>query len=299
MAALALLVTTAIWGWTFVLVKEAMAEVGPFWFLAIRFLLATFLALPFVRRGKMRWKEAAILGFFLFLGYFFQTWGLRYTTAQKSGLITGLSVVLVPLVARFFGEKVTLRTGFGVVFAAAGVVLLALGGEEALGPTGFGDFLTVICAISFALYIVLLARYAKGERAGPLLPGQLGAVAGLSALGAGIFGEATWSLSPAVWRAILITGTLASTLAYYILTWAESRASATETAVILAMEPVFAGLFGWALRGEALTSVQLLGGVLVLAGMIVASIIDGGKAGPDNPAPGGMSERQGAGLENR
>lgn len=299
MAALALLITTAIWGWTFVLVKEAMAEVGPFWFLALRFFLATLLALPFVRRGKIRRKEAWILGIFLFLGYFFQTWGLRYTTAQKSGLITGLSVVLVPLVARFLGEKVTARMWFGVMLAAVGVAFLTLGGKEPLGPTGFGDFLTVICAVSFAFYIVFLARYAKGQRAGPLLPGQLGAVAGLSAVGAGIFREVTWPLSSAVWQAVLITGTLASTLAYYVLAWAESRATATETAVILAMEPVFAGFFGWALRAEALTFMQVLGGILVLAGIVVASIIDGRKTRPDNPKPGGMSERQGAGLENR
>lgn len=272
MAALALLFVTAIWGWTFVLVKEAVAEVGPFWFLAVRFSIASLLALPFLRGSKKVWKPAALLGILLFSGYFFQTWGLRYTTAQKSGLITGLSVVLVPLFARFFGEKIPRRAGLGVVLAGAGVVLLALGGDGALGPTGFGDGLTVICSFSFALYIVLLSRYAEAQRLGPLLFGQLSVVAGLSALGAWFFGEVVWPFSPKTWLALLVTGTLASTLAYYVLAWAEARATATQTAVILAMEPAFAGFFGWALGGEALAFPQLFGAALVLAGVLLASV---------------------------
>lgn len=272
MASLALLLITAVWGWTFVLVKEAMAEVGPFWFLTLRFLVATLLALPLLRRRKRIWRAPFILGIFLFGGYFFQTWGLRYTTAQKSGLITGLSVVLVPLIARFFGERVTRRMGLGVVLATAGVALLSLGGEDSLGPTGFGDFLTVLCAIAFAFYIVFLARYAQGEPAGALLPGQLGMVTILAGLGSVTFGEITWPLSPQAWHAVLITGSLASTLAYYVLAWAESRATATQTAVILAMEPVFAGLFGWILRWEVLTFLQILGALWVMAGILTASI---------------------------
>lgn len=299
MASLALLFVTAIWGWTFILVKEAMEEIGPFWFLTLRFLVAALLALPLLRRRKRLCQAPVILGIFLFGGYFFQTWGLRYTTAQKSGLITGLSVVLVPLIARFLGERVTRRMGLGVVLATAGVALLSLGGEDSLGPTGFGDFLTVLCAIAFAFYIVLLAKYAQGEPAGALLPGQLVVVTILSGLGALAFGEVTWSISPRAWHAILITGSLASTLAYYVLAWGESRATATQTAVILAMEPVFAGLFGWILRREVLTIVQIVGALFVLGGIFIASTVDGGKKCSDNPGPGGMSERQGAGLENR
>lgn len=283
MATFSLLLVTVIWGWTFVLVKDAMGEVGPFWFLALRFSLATILALPLVRRGRATWGAAAGLGLFLFGGYFFQTWGLRYTTAQKSGLITGLSVVLVPMFARFLGERITWTMRMGVGLATAGVALLALGGEEPLGPTGFGDLLTLVCAVSFALYIALLARCAKNGRVGPLLPGQLGIVAGLSLAGSLIFGEVVWPLSREVWLAILITGIFASTLAYYVLAWAESRATATEAAVILAMEPVFAGFFGWVLRGEVLTVLQILGGVLILAGIFMASLIDARKARPHNP----------------
>ncbi len=269
MATFALLLITAIWGWTFVPVKEALGEVGPFWFLALRFSLAFFCTLPLLRK-PLPWREAFALGLFLFGGYFFQTWGLRYTTAQKSGLITGLSVVLVPLVARFLGEKVSLRMWLGVVLAGLGVAFLALG-EGGLEGSVFGDILTVICAISFAIYIALLARFAKSTRIGPLLPLQLFVVAGLSFLGAGIFGEVRWPLSPQVWAALGVTGVLASAVAYYVLAWAESRASATKTAVILAMEPAFAALFGWALLGEVLSALQLWGALLVLFGIFAVS----------------------------
>lgn len=282
MATLALLVITAIWGWTFVLVKDALAEVGPFWFLAVRFLLATLITLPFLRKGKASGRKAVVLGVFLFAGYFFQTWGLRYTTAQKSGLITGFSVVLVPVFARMLGERSGLWAWIGVGLATFGVALLAVGGESGLGPTGFGDLLTVICAFAFAVYIALLARYAKGEKARALVPGQLAAVTVLSAAGAVAFGEVVWPLSPSVWLALVITGTLASALAYYVLAWAESRATATETAVVLAMEPVFAGFFGWALRGEVLSLGQIFGAILVLAGIVLTSVVDQGKLGPDN-----------------
>jgi drug/metabolite transporter (DMT)-like permease len=283
MATLSLLLITAVWGWTFVLVKDAVGEVGPFWFLAVRFFLASLFALPFWPRRKSSWRTSALLGVFLFAGYFFQTWGLRYTTAQKSGLITGFSVVLVPIFARLLGERVRLGGWAGAALATAGVALLALAGNEPLGPTSFGDFLTVLCAIFFAWYIALLAHYAKGEKASALLLGQLSVVFLLSLLGAAAFGEVRWPISGKVWVSLLITGVFASALAYYVLAWAEARAGATKTAVILAMEPVFAGFFGWLLLGETLSPWQILGAVLVLGGILLASVVDRALAGPDNP----------------
>ena len=283
MATLSLLLITAVWGWTFVLVKDAVGEVGPFWFLAVRFFLASLFALPFWPRRKSSWRPAALLGVFLFAGYFFQTWGLRYTTAQKSGLITGFSVVLVPIFARLLGERVRLGGWAGAALATAGVALLALAGNEPLGPTSFGDFLTVLCAIFFAWYIALLAHYAKGEKASALLFGQLSVVFLLSLLGAAAFGEVRWPISGKVWVSLLITGIFASALAYHVLAWAEARAGATKAAVILAMEPVFAGFFGWLLLGETLSPWQILGAVLVLGGILLASVVDRALAGPDNP----------------
>lgn len=272
MATLALLLITAVWGWTFVPVKEALSEIGPFWFLALRFSLAFLCTLPLLRGRAVPWRENLLLGLFLFGGYFFQTWGLRYTTAQKSGLITGLSVVLVPVIAHFLGEKVSKRVALGVGLAALGVAFLALGGEGDLGGSLFGDLLTLVCAASFAVYIALLARYAKAGPIGPLLPLQLLVVAGLSFLGASAAGEVDWTFSCQVWFALGITGILASAVAYYVLAWAESRTTATRTAVILAMEPVFAALFGWALLRETLSPLQIVGALLVLAGILAVRL---------------------------
>ncbi len=272
MATFALVLVTAVWGWTFVPVKEALSEIGPFWFLALRFFLAFLCTFPLLRGRGFPWREALLLGLFLFGGYFFQTWGLRYTTAQKSGLITGLSVVLVPVVAHFLGEKISWRMALGVGFAGLGVAFLALGGEGDLAGSLFGDLLTVVCAVSFAIYIALLARYAKAGPIGPLLPLQLLVVAGLSLVGAAAAREVVWTFSPQVWLALGITGVLASAVAYYVLAWAESRTSATQTAVILAMEPVFAAFFGWALLKETLSPLQIAGALLVLAGILVVRL---------------------------
>jgi drug/metabolite transporter (DMT)-like permease len=110
MVTVALLLATAVWGWTFVLVKDALHEVGPLWFLSLRFALATLLGLPLLlrlpdARSGRNWRWGALLGLAMFGGYFFQTWGLVYPTAQKSGLITGLSVVLVPVIGWAFGRR--------------------------------------------------------------------------------------------------------------------------------------------------------------------------------------------------
>jgi len=277
MRTLALLVVTAIWGWTFVLVKEGVSEVGPFWFLAVRFAIATVLTalLLFGRLRRMRaadWAKGAVLGLALFGGYFFQTWGLVYTTAQKSGLITGLSVVLVPPIAYFFGGRTQAKTWAGVGLAAIGLSLLILGGREPLGPTGFGDFLTLLCAASFALHIVLLDRYTKTGDFLTLLPTQLGVVALLSLLGALIWEKPTFALSAQAWSAIWITGVLATAVAFFVLTWVQRHSTAAYTAIVLATEPAFAALFGWLLLGETLKGLQILGAGLVFLGIMIPKL---------------------------
>jgi len=279
MRTFSLLAVTAIWGWTFVLVKEGVTEIGPFWFLTLRFALATVLALLLLTRRLRHthaadWARGAILGLTLFLGYYFQTWGLVYTTAQKSGLITGLSVVLVPPIAYFFGQRTQAKTWAGVGLAAVGLVLLVLGGRTSLGPTGFGDLLTLVCAVSFALYLVLLDRYTKQGDFLTLLPPQLGVVALLSLLGAVIWEEPTLAFSAITWRAIVITGALASTLAFFLLTWVQRHSTASYTAIVLATEPAFAAFFGWLLLGESLRGLQILGAGLIFVGILIPQLKD-------------------------
>ncbi len=276
MATLGLILATAVWGWTFVLVKDALAEVGPFGFLAVRFAMASALALPFLRRPQAwttrNWLEGLLLGVVLFAGYFFQTWGLVYTTAQKSGLITGLSVVVVPLFAWALGSRPSLRTWLGVALAGPGVALLALGGEGWAGGSAFGDFLTVVCALAFALYLVLLERYVRAGDPWALLLPQLLTVATLSLMGSAATENLAFRFSGQVWGAVVITAVLATTGAFGILSWAERRVPATRAALILALEPVFAALCGWWLLGEVLRGLQVVGGILIFLGILAHSV---------------------------
>ncbi|MGC9530586.1 MAG: DMT family transporter [Candidatus Bipolaricaulaceae bacterium] len=272
-----LLVVAAIWGWTFTLVKQGMGEVGPFWFLSLRFSLATGLAALLLagRLGGRRaedWARGGVLGLALFGGYFFQTWGLVYTTAQKSGLITGLSVVLVPVLARLVGQATGRRMWLATLLAAAGLALLVMGGREPLGPTGLGDLLTLACAVCFAAHIVLLDRYTKAGDFLTLLPAQLAVVAVLSLIGTFLWEQPDLALSAATWRAIVITGALATALAFFLLSWIQRRSTAAYTAVVLSAEPAFAVLLGWITLGEALRGAQILGAVLILAGIVLPQL---------------------------
>ncbi len=278
MKILALLFATLVWGWTFVLVKQGAGEIGTLWFLALRFTIAALLALvPLAGRLKRTeaadWLRGGILGLILFAGYYFQTLGLLYTTAQKSGLITGLSVVLVPPLALLFGQRTPWKIWTGTALAAIGLVLLVLGEGTSLGPAGWGDFLTLLCAVAFALYIVLLDRYVKQGDFLTLLPPQLGTVGLLALGGAFAFESPSLAISAAAWEAILITGILASTVAFYLLSWAQQHLSASYTAIILATEPAFAALFGWLLLGETLTPVQTLGAILIFLGITVPQLL--------------------------
>ena len=267
MATLALFLATAIWGWSFVPVKEAMGHTSPLWFLALRFAIASFIFLPLVPRRLRDWGQGFALGLFLFAGYAFQTWGLVYTTAQKSGLITGLSVVLVPPIAHLFGEKTPLHTWLGMGIAAAGVVILTLGGGEPLGPASTGDFLTVLGAISYALYLALQGRWVGEGKWHRLLLPQFVAVGALSALGAEAAGEITMPTG-VVWRTAASTAVLASGLSFWLLLWAQRRLPTGYTALVLALEPAFAALFGWWLLGETLSGLQILGATLILLGIL-------------------------------
>lgn len=268
MASLALLLATAIWGWSFVPVKEAMEGMGPLWFLGLRFAVASLLFLPLAPGRRRDWIQGLCLGGFLFLGYLFQTWGLVYTTAQKSGLITGLSVVLVPPIAHIFGERTPLRTWIGMGIATAGLFLLVLGGRGPLGPANLGDLLTVLGATAYALYLVLQGRWIGEGDWQRLLTPQFVAVSALSLAGAVLSGQVSWPLSGTGWRAVLLTAALASGVCFWLLLWAQRRLPTAYTALILALEPAFAAFFGWWLLGERLVGSQLFGAALIVLGII-------------------------------
>ena len=276
-SALALLAITVIWGWTFVLVKQGMTEVGPLSFLAARFGVA-FLVLAIMLHGTLRridrrsLMRGSVVGIALFLGYLFQTWGLVYTTATKSGLLTGLSVVIVPIAASMLLRKrVQLTVWLGTLFAAGGLFLL-VAGKGQLGAMNKGDALTLACAVSFALHIVLVDRFVRRSDYRQLLLVQVGVVGLLSLIGALTMEPSVPALSGSLIEGILVTGVLATAVALYVLNRFQTSSTASYTAIILTMEPAFAALFGALLLGETMGPSQWMGGAMILMGMAIPSI---------------------------
>ena len=269
-----LICVTAIWGSTFVVVQDAIEKYPVIPFLAIRFIVATITLASVSGRQVMTWWNSLIagtgIGLVLALGYLFQTLGLRYTTPTKSGLITGLCVVLVPLCDFLCFRLTPNKVNLGVLgVSAVGMVLLT-----GFSPTGLGlgDTLTLACAICFGLHISLLSYYAKKHNVRVLALGQMAA--------AGVLFSILWLLRPTplpnsqnVWLAILVTGTLASAVGFTIQSYVQQRLSSIRTAVILTTEPVFAAIFGYWLSGDRLSTIQLAGGCLIVGAMLVSELL--------------------------
>ncbi|MCK4241241.1 MAG: DMT family transporter, partial [Candidatus Atribacteria bacterium] len=216
-----LLVIVIIWGSTFAIIKGVLDQISPFTFLAYRFFLATLiLYLIFWKRIKnidsKILKKGSLIGIFLFLGYTFQTVGLKYTTATKAGFITGLSVVLVPIIYHFFiKEKINRNSVIGVIFAFIGLWFLNYNSSFSFN---FGDFLVLLCAVSFAMHIISVGLYAKKVDYVPLVIIQLATVFVLCLLMAIIFERPALNLSYSfnIWWAIILTGVFATALAFYM-----------------------------------------------------------------------------------
>jgi drug/metabolite transporter (DMT)-like permease len=254
---------TAVWGWTFVVVKNAIAEYPTLPFLQLRFILAFLVMAVLVRRLPTR-RELLVglmAGAVLAAAYLTQTIGLGLISPGNAGLITGLLVLFTPLLDRVFGVPLRRRTIVAVLVAVIGIGMLTG------GPSGFGlgDVLVIACAVLFALHIVLLSRWSPGLSAAPLAMVQMGACAVIFSAGG------TWSLrmpSTDVWIAILITGVFASALAFYIQTWAQAHIDASRTALIIAMEPAWAVAAAVVLAGQRFGFLQAAGAALVLAAIV-------------------------------
>jgi len=268
---LLLVLVTAVWGWTFVVVQDAISAFGVLGFLALRFALASVALSPILLLGITR-RTLLVgggIGLVLAMGYLFQTLGLLYTTPTNSGLITGLFVVFAPLADRlFFGVRASRQVVVAVALSLLGMVLLAGGGPEGVNA---GDILTLLCAAALGLHIALLSRYAAGHDAGGLTFAQIIAMAVLFTVLWPFAGEVALP-PPEVWVALLVTGLLASAGAFYVQTFVQQRLPAARTAVILTMEPAFAAFFGYWLAGDRLVAVQVFGAVLILSAVFVGEV---------------------------
>jgi drug/metabolite transporter (DMT)-like permease len=271
-ALFALVGVTAVWGFTFVQVKDAVAIYPLFAFLAVRFAIASLvLAAPAARRLRSLGRGGTVagigLGLLLATGYGLQTAGLERTTVSSAGFITGLYVVFTPLLALLlFRTRVA-----GVVWLGVGLALVGLGLLSGVGAGDpVGDALVLAGSAAYSLQIVLMERYAPRYDAIAFTEVELLAAFGGFAVVAVAAGQVEVPHGWTVWSALLVTGIFASALAFLVQTWAQRRTSATRTALAFAMEPVFAGIFGFWLAGDRLGAVGWAGCALIMAGIVVA-----------------------------
>lgn len=283
-AELALIGVTAIWGSTFVVVKNALDDVSTLLFLAMRFTLATavlfilFRSQLTVNPGRMRYTltGGCLAGLCLVSAYWFQTFGLRFTTPSKSAFVTGLISVVVPILGSIVYRKAPQTTEvFGVAVATFGLALLTLPpGRLALGR---GDALTLGCTILFAAHILVLGRWSAKSAFALLSVTQIGVTALVAWLLCGWAERPFVRWTPALVFAILVTALLATALAFTVQAWAQRHTTPTRAALIFALEPVSAAITSYFVAGETLTRRALTGAALILAGILLVELKPFGK----------------------
>ena len=276
-ADLALALVAMVWGGTFVVVKDALTDVSPVLFLGLRFSAATIaLGVLYVLNPPARgihpgWTGGIITGTLLYVGYLLQTLGLRLTTPAKSGFITGLYIVLVPLASSIVYKKAPqLSELLGIAIAATGLGLLTLTGWAL--EIGTGDLLTLGCAVVFTFHIMVLGYYSQRMAFEWLTLLQIGTCAAIGLV------SFWWVETPVLhWNrqvivAIAVTSLLATALAFTVQTWAQRYTTPTRTALIFALEPVFAWLTSFVLTNEVLSRRATIGALMILAGILLVEL---------------------------
>jgi len=280
-AEILLAVTTFIWGSSFVIVKGALADASPFPYLSVRFILAGLLMFGLMARGRLPRETllpSLLLGILLFTGYAFQTWGLVFTTPSKSGFITGFSVILVPLIALFLGHPLRASNAAGAGLGLLGLYFLVL--PSGMGAVNRGDVLTLFGAMAFAVHIVLVGTYTRRYSFLHLAPGQILVVAVLATLAVPVAPTSTLHWTGRLVFAIVVTAIFATAFAFGTQVWAQQYTPPAHTALIFALEPVFAALTSRVVTREHMGGKVLLGSALILAGMVISEVLGG-----TGPAP--------------
>jgi drug/metabolite transporter (DMT)-like permease len=274
-AELTLLLLTFFWGVTFPLVKIALDFCSPFLFLSIRFALATLIIgviyskkIPFIDKATLR--AGIIIGIFLFLGFAFQTVGLKYTAASKSAFITGLFVIMVPPLSIFLAkEKPRLFSLIGVALALSGLYLMT---RPKGSEFNFGDLLTLLCAISFSFQVIYVQIYSARFDFEKLVFVQLVTTVILSIPSMFLFERIKFVNNPNLLSALLITALFATALGITIQNRMQKDTTATKASIIYTAEPVFAGIFSYLILSETLGLVGILGAGLILSGMLCSEL---------------------------
>jgi drug/metabolite transporter (DMT)-like permease len=278
-ADLALLALTLLWGTTFLLVKNALVGTSTGAFLALRFAVAAAAlgAVWLARRDRPTpglWRHGFLLGLCMLGGFAFQTLGLRHTTPARSGFLTGLSVLLVPFIARFaLGRRVPAFAWVGVALALAGMLALTrpFGGGEIDAAVRLGDLLTVGCALCYAFQITYTSEWSSRHPLAALVFLQVATTL------AGSFLLLPLEPVRVAWGAplaatVIFTGVGMTAGAFFVMNWAQRHTTAVRAALVFSLEPVAAALFSNLVGGEPLGAWDWAGGALIVAGVAVGEL---------------------------
>lgn len=274
-ADLTLLLAALVWGLAFIFQRTAAAEVGALIFNAARWLLGALIMLPFLKfkissdSKSVKWMLLA--GSLLFLASYFQQAGLETTTAGNAGFITGIYVVLIPiLLSIFWKERVPALIWLAVFVTAIGIYLLSMGGPIRLNQ---GDFLELLGAVVWAFHVIIIGKAVKETPFLPFVVGQY-LVCGILNLIAGLVFQADSipGLLPN-WISILYLAAIATGVGFTLQAFGQQHAPAADAAIIMSMESVFSALFGWILLREQLSWIQITGCALILAAIIFSQVL--------------------------
>ncbi len=272
-----LLLVTFFWGVTFPIIQDALKFIGPGPFLALRFLAATAMMAIFIRKGTgflsfSNIKHGMIAGFLLFLGYYFQTVGLEYTSAAASGIITGTYVVILPLISFVYLKTKISRVDLtSSIIAFGGLILMSLGSLNNLG-TELGDVLTLLCAIGYALQIAYVSKHSRNINSSTFTFYQIAAVTIFSALSIPFTPGGFGTFTPYVVFAIIFTAIFGSVFGYYVSTVALIYVEPTAAGIIFVGEPIFAALAAVIIGHERLGMFVIIGGIVMILAMFFTAL---------------------------
>ena len=271
--ALLLVLVTLVWGTTFPILKSAAATLSGLEISALRFLVAGACMLPFaLKASRAAWRDGALLGAVALVSYVTQAFGLEHISSNRSAFLTSLNVLMVPLLGLFFGTRPGLQVLLAGSLACLGIGLLSWEG----GGNWSGDSATLVCALAYAIYVILLSRRAAAHDARALAATQIVLMAvfgGLGLLGGSIaegrLASLPARLEPAI-APILYLGLVATAGMLFLQAFAQRHVAPEKAAVIYAMEPVFAAFFGWLWLGETLGLRGAAGGTLVVLAVVLS-----------------------------
>lgn len=288
----AMLLVTLLWGATFVIIKESLDDVSSMLFISLRFTIAGIIILPLLYKYRQSFTKDSVfagmvIGLLLFGGFATQTVGLKFTTATKSGFLTGSAVVMVPILQTIIERrKPTYGSIIGVAIVFIGILFLSSGGNsifsifDEFGENfNIGDFLTLLCALFFALYIIYLDIFTKKHDFWLMVIMQIYTVAILAHIfsfgvsSAGI--EAIRiDLTSYLLFGLFYTSIFATLITTVMQTKYQKLISPTKASIIFSFEPVFAALFAFFLLNEKITNLGFIGAVLIFAGLIISELLD-------------------------